>query len=126
MPTLTVNDEDRPYAPAAAGSDPLPLARRVGAFTGILVALCLATLAAFSLAAGSRFTLLVVTAIAVLNLGPRLLVSASKLALLDSEWRALGVAGIVVGIVATMAIALAVVAFILLGAGCHGGSCRFV
>jgi hypothetical protein len=25
-----------------------------------------------------------------------------------------------------MALALAVVAFILIGAGCHGGSCRFV
>jgi hypothetical protein len=126
MPAATINDEDRPYVPGAAEGDPLPLVRRVGLFTGILVALGLATLASFSLEVGPRFTLLAASAIAVVNLGPRLLVSAIKLARLESEWRALGVAGIVVGVVATMAIALTVVAFILVGAGCHGGSCRFV
>ena len=123
---MTVSNDDRPYVPGAPESDPLPLARRVGALTGILVALGLATLASFSLDAGPKFTLLVVLVIAVVNLAPRLLVAAIKLARLDSEWRALGVAGMVVGVVGTMALALAVVAFILLGAGCHGGSCRFV
>src|SRR5438045_3611446 len=100
MPTVTADSEDRSYAPAAAGSDPLPLARRVGLFTGILVALGLSTLASFSLDAGPRFTLLILSVIAVVNLGPRLLVSAIKLAQIESEWRALGVAGMVVGVVA--------------------------
>jgi hypothetical protein len=126
MPLVTVTDEDTPYAPGAAERDLQSLATRVGVLTGILVALGLATLASFSLDAGPGFTLLILSVIAVVNLGPRLLVSAIKLAQIDSEWRALGVAGMVVGVVATMALALAVVAFILIGAGCHGGSCRFV
>jgi hypothetical protein len=126
MPTVTIDEQNRAYVPAAAEGEVLPLAGRVGALAGILVVLCLATLAAFSQTAGSRFTLLVATVIAVLSLGPRLLIASMKLTRLDSEWRALGVAGIVVGAVATMAIAFAVIAFILLGAGCHAGTCRFV
>jgi hypothetical protein len=125
MPTVTLDSDDRPLAPGAGAGDPLPLARRVGALGGVLVALGLATPAAFSLDAGSRFTLLAVTVIAVVNLGPRLLVSAIRLAQLDSEWRALGVAGMLVGVLATLALALGVIAFILLGAGCHGGGCTF-
>ena len=114
------DDQQRrqPYGAAPEG-DPLRLAD-ASAWTGILVALGLATLASFSLDAGPRFTLLILSVIAVVTRA-RLLVSAIKLAQIDSQWRALGVAGMVVGVVATIA-ALAVVAFILIGAGATAGA----
>ena len=106
--------------------DPRPLAWRVGALTGILVPLCLATQAAFALHSGARYSLCVFSVMAVFALGPKLLVSGIKLAQIDSEWRALGVAGVVVGALATTATVLAAVAFFVVIATCSSNACSFV
>ena len=124
MPTATLDTGGGP--PAATEADLRSLATRVGVLTGILVALGLATLAALSTGVGPLTTLLVLSAIAVINLALPLLAAGIRLARIDSEWRALGVAGMIVGVVATMAIGLGVIAVVLFMAGCHDGRCAFV